>query len=380
MGTTGGRGSMMQRPLIVRERNLPVLWKGGVMRFVHIADVHLGACPDAGPLYTDGRAREIWEAFENVIQVCREERTDLLLIAGDLFHRQPLVRELKEVDYLFSTLDHTKVVLIAGNHDHITSTSHYRDFQWSGNVAPLFGKRLGYADFRDLDTAVYGFSYHAKEIEVPLYDRMKAPGRRGVEILLGHGGDSSHIPINRKALADSGFDYVALGHIHRPQTLVKDRIAYAGALEPIDKNDTGAHGYIKGEITEAGTVTKWIPSAKRQYIHMEVPVSEESTAGSIKDELADQMEQCGRNHIYKVILTGSRSRDMMLDTKRLAGTGNVMEIVDETVPAYDMRTLYEQNRDNIVGSYIRRFSGCEKGSLEYEALCQGVEALLESRG
>ena len=46
---------------------------------------------------------------------CEEEQTDVLLIAGDLFHRQPLLRDLKEVNYLFSTLSHTKVVLIAGD-------------------------------------------------------------------------------------------------------------------------------------------------------------------------------------------------------------------------------------------------------------------------
>ena len=83
------------------------------MRFVHIADVHLGAKPDAGPLYSKMRPRELWESFEQVLRVCEEEKTDLLLIAGDLFHRQPLVRELKEAGYLFSELTHTKVVLIA---------------------------------------------------------------------------------------------------------------------------------------------------------------------------------------------------------------------------------------------------------------------------
>ena len=125
------------------------------MRFIHIADVHLGARPDAGPLYSEGRARELWETFEHVLGVCEEERTDLLLIAGDLFHRQPLVRELKEADYLFSELTHTKVVLIAGNHDYIGKNSNYRTFRWSENVYPLFGETMQYADFPELDTAVY---------------------------------------------------------------------------------------------------------------------------------------------------------------------------------------------------------------------------------
>ena len=78
------------------------------MRFIHIADVHLGAQPDAGPLYSENRQQELWDTFEHVIRVCEEERTDLLLIAGDLFHRQPLLRELKEVDHLFSDSDPDK--------------------------------------------------------------------------------------------------------------------------------------------------------------------------------------------------------------------------------------------------------------------------------
>ena len=85
------------------------------MKFIHIADVHLGAQPEAA-VYSQSRGRELWESFEKILGVCEDERTDLLLIAGDLFHRQPLVRELKEVNYLFSELTATKVVLIAGNH------------------------------------------------------------------------------------------------------------------------------------------------------------------------------------------------------------------------------------------------------------------------
>ena len=92
------------------------------MKFIHIADVHLGVHPDAGTAYTEKRPKEIWDTFERIIGICQKEQTDLLLIAGDLFHRQPLLRELKEVNYLFSALTHTKVVLIAGNHDFVNCT------------------------------------------------------------------------------------------------------------------------------------------------------------------------------------------------------------------------------------------------------------------
>ena len=54
--------------------------------------------------------------------------------------------------------------------------------------------------------------------------------------------------MNINSLSAAGFDYVAMGHIHRPQILLRDRAAYAGALEPIDRGHLGEHGNI--EATE----------------------------------------------------------------------------------------------------------------------------------
>lgn len=349
------------------------------MRFIHIADVHLGARPDAGPLYSEGRARELWETFEHVLGVCEEERTDLLLIAGDLFHRQPLVRELKEADYLFSELTHTKVVLIAGNHDYIGKNSNYRTFRWSENVYPLFGETMQYADFPELDTAVYGLSYHSREITEPLYDHVRAAGVRRHEILLAHGGDDRHIPFDRRKLEESGFDYIALGHIHKPQVLERDRIIYAGTPEPADRNDTGPHGYVKGEITGQGVRTEWVPCASREYIHLPVEVGTEDTTGSVARHIWKLTDEHGNQNIYKIVLKGKRDPEVRFDVSRMAGGRNILEIVDETSPAYDFERLYAEHGDTILGRYIGRFRGCREGSTEYEALCEGVEALLESR-
>ena len=60
------------------------------------------------------------------------------------------------------------------------------------------------------------------------------------------GGDDRHIPFDKRSWSRSGFSYIALGHIHKPQALQKDKMIYAGALEPIDQNDVGQHGYVKG--------------------------------------------------------------------------------------------------------------------------------------
>ena len=58
------------------------------MNFIQIADVHLGAAPEAGRRDGGQREREIWDSFYRVIDICEEKQIDLLLIAVDLFHRQ----------------------------------------------------------------------------------------------------------------------------------------------------------------------------------------------------------------------------------------------------------------------------------------------------
>ena len=110
------------------------------MRFFHIADVHLGAEPDRGFPWSQDRSREIWDSFRKVIEQAGKFHADLFLIAGDLFHRQPLVKDLKKVNALFSMIPDTKIVLIAGNHDYLRKDSPYRKFKW-GKMSGGFGTR-----------------------------------------------------------------------------------------------------------------------------------------------------------------------------------------------------------------------------------------------
>ena len=73
------------------------------------------------------RGTEIWDSFYKLLDETERSGADLLLIAGDLFHRQPLKRELKELNYRFSQLTHAKVVIVAGNHDYIGNQSFYKE-------------------------------------------------------------------------------------------------------------------------------------------------------------------------------------------------------------------------------------------------------------
>ena len=261
------------------------------MRFIHLADVHLGAVPDRGCSWSSRREEEIWETFRRVIAGIRENPVDLLFIAGDLFHRQPLLRELKEVNNLFSSIPDTRVYLMAGNHDYLKENSFYRGFQWSSNVFFFEKEELTCVKDEKLDVYIYGLSYEHQEIEEPLYDSVSPRAEEGIHILLAHGGDAKHIPVNMGAVSGAGFDYIALGHLHEPQILIPDKAAYAGTLEPVDREDMGPHGYMEGELENGSLKTRFVPFACRSYEQITLMLREDSTQASAENMLKADLAQ-----------------------------------------------------------------------------------------
>lgn len=348
------------------------------MRFIHLADVHLGAVPDRGCPWSSRREEEIWETFRRVIAGIRENPVDLLFIAGDLFHRQPLLRELKEVNYLFSTIPDTRVYLMAGDHDHIKADSFYRDFQWGKNVIFFKNEQLTCVKDEKLDVYVYGLSYEHSEIAEPLYDTARPQEGEGFHILLTHGGDAQHIPMSIRTIAASGFDYIALGHIHKPQILLRDKAAYAGALEPIDRNDLGEHGYIEGHLENGRLKTTFVPFACRSYEQIILMLREDSTQASLEDMLKADLANRGRMNIYRIIIKGTRAPELLLLPEKLKTYGFVTEVLDESRPAYDLKALAKQYKGTLIGDYILSFMQKNTTAVEEKALYYGLQALLET--
>ena len=69
------------------------------MRFIHMADVHLGVQPDKGKPWSEARQQEIKDTFVKVIENAEAKQVDLLLIAGDLFHMPPSEGMLRIISF-----------------------------------------------------------------------------------------------------------------------------------------------------------------------------------------------------------------------------------------------------------------------------------------
>ena len=345
------------------------------MRFIHIADVHLGAVPDKDKSWSKERADEIESTFDRLLAVAEERKVDLLLIAGDLFHAQPSLQDLKSLDYKLSKLTNTRTIMIAGNHDYISKGSPAESYEFTSNTVLMPADTFSNAYLDDINVCVTGFSFGQVEYTEDVYADIMPQMEDAVNILLVHGGDEKHIPINFRQMAEAGFDYCALGHIHKPKHIVKNKMAYPGSLEPLDRTETGRHGFIYGQIKDGETKIRWEPFNCRSYINLGLAVKPEYSEAKILDVLAKQMENMGTQNIYRIILSGHMANGLKPDFSGLMRNYRIYEIVDNTLCEYDLDKLHLDNEDNLLGKFIERFADAED-EISKHALKYGVEAIL----
>ncbi|MBQ7358726.1 MAG: metallophosphoesterase [Lachnospiraceae bacterium] len=290
------------------------------MKFIHMADVHLGVEPEAGTNLGINRKQEIWDAFEDVLKICDDKKVDLLLIPGDLFHGQPSYDDADRVMQLFGALKFTKVVMIAGNHDCLLNDSAYHKVKIPSNVRFLTDRTSSKTFFNEINTEIFGLSYEQEQISEPRYDDFRPDNLSHINILLAHGnvhGGDKSIPIHLEILSEAGFDYIALGHLHT-RIEISGRIAYTGGFEPFLRTEVGQKGYIEGEIIKDNSnisriCWKFVSHAKRQYIHHHIEVTPDMDETSICDLILNFANLNGLQHMYIVKLIGAANSEVVLN-------------------------------------------------------------------
>lgn len=351
------------------------------MKFIHIADVHWGMAPDSDKPWSRERAQAIKDTFAGVIRRAKELEVDCLFIAGDLFHRQPLVKDLKEVNYLFSTIPSVRIVMIAGNHDRIRQNSAILSFTWCPNVTFLMDEDLSSVYFEDLNTEVYGFSYHSVEIHEKRLNNIEVPSNGRIHILLGHGGDNNHVPFDKEAVAAGDFSYIAMGHIHKPEILIEKKMAFCGSPEPLDKTETGQHGMYVGEINPQSrlvTSLDFVPLASSLYISLAVNITTATTNTELAMKITQEVQNRGPEHIYRFRIKGMRDPEIAFDLDMLAERFKIIDIIDESEPQYDFSALFAEHPSDMIGFFIQALQKPEMSHVEKKALYYGINALLHT--
>ena len=185
------------------------------LKLVHTADVHLGGG-------AEGAAAP--RGFVGVLDLALAERADSLLIVGDLFDDNRPKPDVVEFAITQINRFPGPVILLPGNHDCLTTGSIYHkvDFEAACPNLTVLDDPEGHDHLiEDLGIRFWGRPVveHAPEFQ-PLAE---LPPREGEywHVVLGHGlvvDDGEHTyrssPIRPSQIAASGWDYVALGHVH----------------------------------------------------------------------------------------------------------------------------------------------------------------------
>ena len=349
------------------------------MRFIHIADLHLGSSPEAEFLWGKNRAEEIWDSFAAVIDACNEKEIDLLLIAGDLFDRPPVWADLDRAAKLFDRLTATEVVMIAGESEYITEDSPWMTYPWEPWVHMLSDKHCMNVQLGNISTSVHGCSYYGPTEGKPYLEDARPDKESEYQILLGYTGDDNHMPADLTELSEKGFDYIALGHIHRPEMIEPNRMAYAGALEPIDSNDTGEHGFWVGEITKAFGQVQFCPLRKCQYVHETIQLSSQMTNMAVQTIVKNLLANRKPYELYKIFLTGTLNADTELDLDWIRNQEAVVDVICSLRQDYDYDRLREENEQQLLGRFIAAMQSRGESEVYKKALEFGVEALLSAK-
>ena len=337
------------------------------MKFLHTADIHWGMTPDSDSPWSRERYQAIKDTFTQIITKARDAEVNCLFISGDLFHRQPLARDLKEINYLFTTIPGVRIIIIAGNHDRIRTNSALLSFAWAPNVTFIMNEEMTSVYFEDINTEIHGFSYHTMDIKENWIEDIKAPEDGRIHILMVHGGDATHLPFDRKSLAEAGFSYVALGHIHKPEIIAEGRMAYPGSPEPLDKTETGPHGVLLGEINSATLKLEslnFVPLSKSQYIPLAINITPSTTNTELDLRISQEIEKRGRQNLYRFRVCGMRDPDLTFDFENLKTKYRVVEVLDETEPQYDFGALLAEHPGDMIGFYIQTLQKPEMSPVE----------------
>lgn len=339
-----------------------------MVKILHTADMHLDSpftLSDAS--LSQARRADLRSDFCALMMYVKDQKIDLLLIAGDMFEHEYATKETVElVTKEFARVPECRIIIAPGNHDPYTPTSIYKKAQFPDNVYIFNESTPSSFYFEDLNTQVHGYAFTSSVMERnpfvgnhPLYaDR--------INILLGHGDTSSPIskycPITESDIADSGYDYMALGHIHagKEPTRVGDTVyAYCGCLEGRDYSEAGHKGALYGEFIKDENGFRYdikpIRFSKRRYASHRLNVTGCCETEELIKEISQKIisKGYGEDTLLRVILEGNVSPSLVISKPEIeAGIRKLysFELVDKTLPLFDIDRL--KNDPTIKGAFF----------------------------
>lgn len=332
------------------------------VKFLHTADLHLDS-PMVGLRHLPNAVfrrlqASTFKAFKNITDAAIEHEVDFVVIAGDLYDGED--RSIRAQAFLRNEMGRLAekgimVFAIHGNHDHLGAKSIEIDFP--ENVH-FFKDQVETAMFKKDDGTLvhlYGFSYperHVMERWIEKYNKVDGADFH-IGLLHGHfEGVSDHgkyAPFRLSELIDKGYDYWALGHIHKRTVLAEQpHIVYPGNPQGRNRKELGDKGAYIVSLTETGSDLQFLDFA-------DVIWDETVIEGKGATSFNDIYEQC------LAAIDGKRreGKGLLLDVRIDQLNSSLTDVVEKIVNGELLELLQDAEKEEESFVWVHRLQYTE---------------------
>ncbi len=336
------------------------------VKILHTADLHLAS----GKTGVENGKSEIENTFFKIIELCRTENIDFLLISGDLFD-SPLVSavDAENVISAISKIPKTIVAIASGNHDYASPGSVYTKYKFPENTV-IFTSFLEYVDFPQKNVRLWGAGFTDRFESLPLLQNFEESDNDSINLCVLHGelvannSQSTYNPIYPSAIEQSNMDYIALGHIHKRSEIQKlggTSFSYSGCPDGMGFDEPGGHGVYMGTVSKGECNLEYIELSSRQYLLKTFDVSDLSNSFEASDHILESLkcEQPDSFHrnLYRITLNGEISAKLSVDAsqiqKILAEKLYYIEVIDRISTSIDSLSALK-NETSLRGVFVSK--------------------------
>ncbi|TFH47122.1 MAG: DNA repair exonuclease [ANME-2 cluster archaeon] len=275
-----------------------------MFKFLHAADIHLDSPLHKLDHYEGAPVEEIRQAtrrtFENLINLAIAEKVAFVLLAGDLYDGD--WKDYNTGLYFASQMSKLReagisVYIIAGNHDaasKITKTLKLPE-----------GVKIFSADTPEtvlvdkLDVAIHGQSFASPSVKKDLSSGYPyaIEGCFNIGMLhtcvTGKEGHEPYAPCTLDGLQSRGYDYWALGHVHKHEILLETPLTiFPGNIQGRHIRETGPKGCVLVTVDERRRpYASFKPLDVIRWFEIETDVSAAETGYDVVEKIGEHLER-----------------------------------------------------------------------------------------
>lgn len=323
------------------------------MKLLHIADLHLDRSFEGLKAFPDQVAQQLQDAnkrvLHNLIDIALKNQVDAVIFAGDTFHHSRT--SIQTQAYFFEGLkrlteEDIHVMISFGNHDYYSKERYWFDFPENVYLFEQEEVETHYFVTRGNErVAVSGFSYRHPWIEESkLPDFPQRDADADIHIGVYHGelstdSGSRHAPFSVSGMKALGYDYWALGHIHKPEILSADPlIVYPGTPQGHTKKETGVQGV---GLVNVGAGPATIHFSEAAEVYWGKTAYSLKDCGTKKDALTFLEAELLKDVANKQKLT---LKEVSLNDIEHLGTDFIISCKNGEILTYLQKKLLEKNR------------------------------------